>query len=155
MPYIRHVRKEKKDKHFVHKPTYPGGRQAISKFISENMKYPKEALEKRIEGTVSMKYTINHKGIVTDTQLISGIGHGCDEEADRLVRLLKFDVPANRKMRVTFHKNIHVHFKLPKVQTQPKTVLRYSVISQKSESEQNAGKSYHYTVGIPQKPTEK
>lgn len=106
--------KSKKDKHFIKKAYYEGGPKALKKFIGENLKYPKAALENKIEGTVYVKYTIDHKGNVIDHKVITGVGHGCDQEAVRLVYLLKFVVPKNRGVRIKFHKNIQIHFRLPK-----------------------------------------
>lgn len=108
------MRKEKKDKHFIKKPVYKGGLQAMRAFISKELKYPQEALENKIEGTVKLKYDIDYKGNVFASYVLSSIGYGCDEEAQRLVKLLKFQVEKTRKMKVVFHKNIQINFKLPK-----------------------------------------
>lgn len=86
----------------------------MKKFISENLKYPKAALENKIEGTVHIDYKVSHKGKVLDAKVISGLGHGCDEEAVRLVKMLKFTEARNRKIRATFNKKIQIHFRLPK-----------------------------------------
>ena len=122
MKYCQKLRKDRKDKHFLNKPVFPGGSKAMKKVVQENLKYPAEALDKKIEGTVSLKYEIDHKGNVVEGQIISGLGHGCDEEAIRIVKLFKFEVGRNRGIRTTFHKNIHIHFKLPKVKPQRKGV---------------------------------
>lgn len=149
------MQKEKKDKHFIKKPTYPGGRKALQEFIRKNLKYPKDALENKIEGTVNLKYTINHKGKVIDTQVISGPGHGCNEEAERLAKLLKFDVPAQgRKVRVTFTKDLHIHFRLPKPKkkaTQPSGMqYTYTTTNTKiSENKPVPSGSYTYTIKLP------
>jgi protein TonB len=94
---------EKKPKHFLKQPEYPGGPKAMSKFIYENLRYPKPALEAGKEGVVLVEYDINHEGRVVDTRVLQSIGHGCDEEAERVVRLLKFDVGKNRGVKVVFH----------------------------------------------------
>ena len=88
-------------------------------FIGKNLRYPKEALKDKIEGTVALKYSIDYKGNVVDAKVISGLGHGCDEEAVRLARMLKFEVPRTRGMKVLFHKDIKIHFRLPKQKPQP------------------------------------
>ena len=151
--------KERKDKHFIKKPIYPGGRDALRKFIKENMQYPSEALEQKIEGTVSVKYTIDYKGNVIEAHVVAGLGHGCDEEALRLTKLLKFEVPKNaRKVRVTFHKDIHIHFRLPKQKPAPKISMQYNYVSTPSEiNQQNheSGRSYSYTINIPKKIDDK
>jgi len=112
--------RERKDNSFIKKPVYPGGNTAYRKFIKDNLKYPKEAVAKKIEGTVFLKYTIDHKGKVTEVQVLKGIGHGCNEEAKRIVKLLQFDIPKGpRKLRVTFHKKTQITFRLPKEQKKP------------------------------------
>ncbi len=114
--------KEKKDKHFIKKPVYPGGSKAFKDFISKNLKYPQDALKSKTQGTVFLKYDIDYKGNVTDAKVIKGIGNGCDEEAVRVIKLLKFEIPKGpRKLKVLFHKEAKINFKLPilKKQTKP------------------------------------
>ena len=115
------MQKERKDKHFIKKPIYPGGLKAMRELIKKELKYPKEALEAKIEGSVYLRYYIDHKGKVTSSKVLSSLGHGCDEEAQRIVKKFKFEVPKGpRKLRVKFHKSIRIHFRLPK--EQPKKV---------------------------------
>ncbi len=146
------MQKEKKEKNFIKKPIYEGGAKAMKAFIAKHLKYPPEALAQKTEGTVYLKYSIDHKGKVIDTQVISGIGHGCDEEAKRLVGKLEFKVPKNRGVKVLFHKNIQIHFHLPKVAPkQTTTQLQYTLIPKKTtkqdQSKQNdKGGSYSYTI---------
>lgn len=151
------MKKEKKDKNFIKKPVYPGGSKALKEFVNSHLKYPKEAAENQIEGTVSMRYTIDHMGNVIDAHIISGLGFGCDEEAIRVVKKLKFHVDKVRGMRVTFKKNIHVHFRKPKHQkTTQKMTYQYttpSTSTSKSSSPQSpahtpAKKSYSYQIRI-------
>lgn len=150
--------KERKDHSFIKKPIYPGGTAAYKKFIKENLKYPKAAVENKTEGVVFVKYTIDHKGKVIDTQVMKGIGHGCDEEAKRIVSLLKFEIPKGpRKLRVTFHQKTQITFKLPKQKYKPvpkapspsKMNLVYQYVpSPKKPSKKPAVKkpSYTYTI---------
>jgi hypothetical protein len=42
-------------------------------------------------------YTVDYKGKVTEAGIIAGIGHGCDEEALRIVRSMQFKVPMMEK----------------------------------------------------------
>ena len=65
------MKKQRKPKHFIKKPVYPGGLKAMRKFISKELKYPKEALENKKEGIVRIKYDINYKGEVFDTYVQS------------------------------------------------------------------------------------
>jgi protein TonB len=110
------MEREKKPKHFIQQPQYPGGSKELTKFIYSQLRYPKAALEAKLEGTVLIEYDIDYKGNVVDTRVLQSLGMGCDEEACRVLRLLKFSVGRNRGVRVLFHKKIPIKFKLP-VQT--------------------------------------
>lgn len=149
------MHKERKGKHFIKNPFYEGGLKAMRKFISQNKKYPKEALEEKIEGTVIIKYTINYKGKVIETKVVKSLGYGCDEEAQRVVKLLKFEAPKNRGIKVKFFKNIQIHFRLPKEnekpleQAQPQTGYSYTITpSKKKEKPAEKKKGGGYTIQI-------
>lgn len=60
----------------------------IGQFISTRLKYPKEALRKRVEGTITVAFVVEKDGTVTGVKPLNKIGGGCGEEAARLVRLL-------------------------------------------------------------------
>jgi TonB family protein len=143
--------KERKEKHFLKKPIYEGGKEALQDFIKNNLKYPKEALENKIEGVVIVRYTIDKSGKVVKTKIKTGLGYGCDEEAQRVVKLLKFVVPRNRKLKVLFHKTIHIRFTLPKKRP-GKTGMQVSYTNsdkKNKEEEENPQKnSYNYSITI-------
>jgi TonB family protein len=120
IPISRANMEDKKKPKFVYQPEYPGGPKALTKFIYEQLRYPKLALEAQVEGTVVVEYDIDYQGKVTDTRVLQSIGHGCDEEACRVLRLLRFDVPRNRGLKVSFHKKANIRFKKPKPQPAPK-----------------------------------
>jgi len=137
-----------KDKHFLKQPVYKGGQKAMGIFIKKNLKYPKAAAKEKIEGSVYLRYGIDFKGKVKETKVISSLGYGCDEEAVRLVKLFKFEIPdIPRKLRVVFHKNIRIHFKLPK---KKKQTISYSVttVKKNKEKEQPATSGYSYTISL-------
>ena len=138
------MQKEKKGKHFIQNPVYEGGLKAMRAFISQHKKYPDKALKEKVEGTVFIKYTINYKGKVIDAKVLKSLGGGCDEEAVRIVKLLKFHVPKNRGIKVKFFKNIQIHFRLPKKKEKPQ-----------SEPQQQQQISYTVTTSQPKKEVDK
>lgn len=141
------MNKEHRDKDFLKRPYYPGGLKAMRLFIKEHLIYPPEALKEKIEGTVALKYEIDYKGKVQKVKVIAGIGSGCDEEAIRLVKLFKFKIEKNRKLRVKFFKNIQIHFKLPSQQKQNiKLDYKLSKSAEKGQNKQSDG--YSYTVNF-------
>jgi len=65
-----------KEKKFVKKAEYPGGSEALKKFVKKNLRYPQEALLHRVEGKVFLKYEVNDKGKVHSAVVLNGIGFG-------------------------------------------------------------------------------
>lgn len=156
------MKKERKDKHFIKKPFYPGGMKAMREFIAKELKYPEEALELGKEGTVRLKYDVDYKGRVTEVFILGGIGYGCDEEAERIVRKLKFHVDKNHKVKVVFHKTLQIHFHLPKLKPAPIekpkppniTQIEYSYSTSPSKStarKPTSTNSYSYSIKVPTK----
>lgn len=144
---VQIMSKDRKSKNFIQKPVYKGGHTALNQFISSKLQYPEKALKHKIEGNVKVKYTLNSKGKVIKTKLLNGIGFGCDEEAIRLVKLLKFTIPRNNTVvRANFHKDITIHFRLPVFKSPP---MQYNYISKSKEINTNQnqdGKSYQITL---------
>ena len=65
---------------------FPGGIKSFYKYINKNLKYPKKAQRKKIEGKVFVKFFVTPSGSVQNIEVIRGIGYGCDEEAVRLMQ---------------------------------------------------------------------
>lgn len=147
--------KEKKTL-FIHQPQFKGGPKELTKFIYSHLRYPKEALEAGTEGVVFIEYDIDYQGNVVETRVVQGLGHGCDEEASRVVKLLKFDVERNRGVHVLFHQKIKIQFKKPKppapapVQTslQVSYTVTTSAPAPTIKKEKPAGNTYHYTIEL-------
>ena len=70
-------------------PTYPGGLQALYEFLGKNIKYPKEASEKNVQGNVFLSFTVGKDGSITDVKVDRKLGSGTDEEAVRVLKMSK------------------------------------------------------------------
>ncbi len=142
----------RKDKDFLKKPYYEGGLTAMREFIRRQMKYPKDAIDKKIEGTVHVNYAVSGSGKVIKTKVVSGIGYGCNEEAERIVKLLKFKMDKILKKKVTFNKKIRINFKLPKAapkKNQSTRSISYTVSQSKKKGtveKKKPKQSYGYTI---------
>ena len=101
---------EKKHKNFLNHPTYPGGNKAMNEFIMQNLQYPVMALQNNISGSVHLQYVVTDDGIVELIQVLKGLGYGCDEEAARVVKLLKFGKVTNRGRRLKLTRKIKIDF---------------------------------------------
>lgn len=125
----------------IAKPVFPGGLKAMKAFVAKHLQYPTEALKAKVHGTVTVRYSLDYRGKVVDTKIKKGLGHGCDEEAMRVVRLMRFNVPQDRKKKVRIHQDIHIHFNLP-VAKEEKVVPRSGMtLNYSSESPRKAKKS--------------
>ena len=69
-------------------PVYEGGMEAMMKFIQRKIRYPRDAINQEIEGTVFVRFIVRGDGSVTDVRVIRGIHPDCDEEAVRVISML-------------------------------------------------------------------
>lgn len=146
------MKKGKKEQHFIKKASYEGGMEAMRKFIGSNMVYPEQALSNNIEGVVTVKFTVNHKGKVIKAKAIHKLGYGCDEEALRLVRLLNYKIPKNKGLKVLFHKDLNIHFRLPKPSSIESAMnIKYEYTQEAPTQKEKKGtpnNGYNYTINL-------
>ncbi|MBK7649491.1 MAG: energy transducer TonB [Flammeovirgaceae bacterium] len=50
------------------------------------MRYPQEALARKIKGKVTIQFTVKTDGSLSEFSVLKGLGYGCDEEVVRLVQ---------------------------------------------------------------------
>ena len=82
------------------------------KSIMEKIKYPKKAKEEKIEGRVFIKAVINKDGIVVDSEIIKGIGGGCNEAALQAVKDTRFSPGRKNGVPVNVEVTVPILFKL-------------------------------------------
>lgn len=66
--------------------SFPGGNKAWGKFLKKNLKYPRQATRMGISGKVFLSFIVDKQGVISDIQVLRGIGGGCDEEAIRVLK---------------------------------------------------------------------
>ena len=93
---------------------YQGGRVAWQNYINRTLRYPKEARDEKIQGTVMVRFMIDTAGNVSDVTAVSGpTGGGLRREAIRIVQGSGKWVPALRNGRkVRIYKKLGIPFKL-------------------------------------------
>lgn len=67
-------------------PEYPGGMEAMYKFLQEHMDYPDQAVKDGVQGKVYIQFTLGQDGSVGDVGLKRGVRQDVDAEAMRAVR---------------------------------------------------------------------
>jgi TonB family protein len=70
--------------------------------------YPDKALQNCIEGKVYVSFVVERDGLITNVHTVRGIGGGCDEEAERVVRSMPRWLPGSYK-----NEPVRVRYTLP------------------------------------------
>ena len=70
------------------KPAYPGGDKAMMAFLNKTIKYPTQAKDDGIKGTVYVKFVVEKDGVVDDIVISKGVHPLLDAEAMRVVKAM-------------------------------------------------------------------
>jgi protein TonB len=78
-------------------PEFPGGEEALRKYIAQSVKYPVIAQENGIQGRVYVSFVVNTKGKVTDVKIARGVDPNLDKEAIRVVNAMPAWKPGKQR----------------------------------------------------------
>jgi len=81
-------------------PEFPGGMEALFKFLTENIHYPKSALEAKIEGRVLAQFVIAKDGSVVKSKIVKSVDPALDAEALRLINAMPNWTPGKQNGKV-------------------------------------------------------
>ncbi|KFD39752.1 cell envelope biogenesis protein TonB [Schleiferia thermophila str. Yellowstone] len=90
------------------KPEFPGGKEALMRYLASSLKYPQLARELNIQGVVIVQFTVDFTGRIRDVEVARGIGGGCDEEAVRVIQNMPAWTPGRQNNRP-----VNVRYALP------------------------------------------
>jgi protein TonB len=96
------------------RPEFSGGDQALMKYLSENIKYPKEAKDKGIQGRVTVEFVVEKDGSISNAEIMRGIDPSLDAEAVRVVSAMPRWKPGKQRgnlVRVRY--SIPIIYRLP------------------------------------------
>ena len=95
-------------------PEFPGGQQALFKYLSENVKYPVIAQENGIQVRVICQFVVNKDGSIVDVEVVrSGGDPSLDKEAVRVIKSMpKWKPGKQRGKPVRMKYTVPVNFKL-------------------------------------------
>ncbi len=94
-------------------PEFPGGMEALYKYLAQNIKYPQLARENGITGKVYVTFVVERDGSIANPKVLRDIGGGCGAEAIRVVKSMPKWTPGKQRgkaVRVQF--NLPVNFNL-------------------------------------------
>ena len=89
-------------------PSFPGGDAACMKWLTNNINYPKEAMEKGIEGRVIVKFVVTKNGKITNAEVVRPVDPLLETEALRAIRSMPDWIPGKRNGQ-----NVGLQFTLP------------------------------------------
>ena len=83
------------------KPSFQGGDALnFSKWVNQNLVYPKKAKEHGVQGRVTLQFTIKKDGTLTNVKVLRGIDPALDKEAVRVVSMSPKWTPGRENGRV-------------------------------------------------------
>ncbi len=74
----------------VQMPIYEKGNFALQDFIKDNLEYPRQAQLSNLQGTVILSFVVEPSGLMTNIGVQKSVGGGCDQEAIRVLELIKW-----------------------------------------------------------------
>lgn len=97
---VQEEEEEKEDEIFQvveQDPEFPGGVEALYKFVQQNIKYPQLAKENNITGRVFVQFVVEKDGSVSNVRAARDIGGGCGAEAVRVVKSMPKWTPGKQR----------------------------------------------------------
>ena len=98
---VIHIRVEKM-------PEFPGGQDALNRYLVRNIKYPLLAQENGIQGRVVCQFVVNSDGSIVDISVVRGVEESLDKEAIRVIKSMPKWTPGRQG-----GKSVRVKYTLP------------------------------------------
>ena len=65
---------------------FPGGYEALAEYLSRKVKYPQEAIDARVEGTVLVEFVVEKNGSISNVRVRQAVHPLLDKEAFKAVK---------------------------------------------------------------------
>ena len=98
---VIHIRVEKM-------PEFPGGQEALNRYLVRNIKYPLLAQENGIQGRVVCQFVVNSDGSIVVISVVRGVEESLDKEAIRVIKSMPKWTPGRQG-----GKSVRVKYTLP------------------------------------------
>ena len=112
MDYVEEVKEEVVEEEAIpfqlveEKPSFNGGdANEFSKWVNSKLQYPEIAKEKGVQGRVTLQFTVNPDGSVSNVKVLRGVDSSLDKEAVRVVSMSPKWKPGkqrDRAVKVTY-----------------------------------------------------
>ena len=94
-------------------PSYVGGQSALMRYLVENVRYPKAAVEAKQQGRVVINFIVEKDGAISNVNVVRSVTPTLDAEAVRVIKAMPKWVPGKQDgqfVRVKY--NVPVSFRL-------------------------------------------
>lgn len=75
-------------------PIFPGGSQELAKYLTKNMKYPRNSENSSSRGKVLVSFNVENDGKISNVKIVEGINMVLNNEAKRVVEIMPNWEPA-------------------------------------------------------------
>lgn len=94
------------------RPIFTNDKINLAAFIAANLQYPDAAIKQNLSGVVKVGFIVEPHGRPSNIQILNSLGAGCNEEAIRIVRLIKWMPGTVNHMAVRTRMSISINFSL-------------------------------------------
>ena len=92
---------------------FPGGDEAMKKFLAENLEYPEIAMQLGDQGRVYIEFIVNKDGTLEQVGVLKGVSKELDSESVRVIKTMPLWTPAELDgEKVRARCRIPINFKL-------------------------------------------
>lgn len=78
-------------------PEFPGGMEALMKYLNKNIKYPSRAQDNNIQGRVMVSFVVNRDGSIVDPEILKAVDKDLDNEALRVIKAMPKWTPGKQR----------------------------------------------------------
>lgn len=89
-------------------PEFPGGQEALFRYLSTSVKYPDVAIDSGIQGMVYVQFVVMTNGTISAARILRGVSPEIDAEALRVVNAMPAWKPGEQR-----GKKVRVQYNLP------------------------------------------
>ena len=89
-------------------PQFPGGAPKLLEYLSQNIRYPKEAMEADKQGRVIVSFVVRKDGSISDARVVKSVDEALDAEALRVINAMPNWTPGKQS-----GKAVNVKYSVP------------------------------------------
>ena len=109
-------------------PSFPGGKDALKKYLDENLRYPEDAMKAGIQGNVTICFIVEKDGSISCPEIEKPLHPSLNEEAMRVVKEMpRWEPGMNKGKPISAKYHLPIHFQLKSYQTLQKPMSRPGV----------------------------